>query len=61
MILLYSGCAQQAPPTTLKTAKKERQQIDQYCIDHDRDYKTTASVFNVSYSQVYSWTRSYKG
>ncbi|MBE6059757.1 MAG: helix-turn-helix domain-containing protein [Clostridium sulfidigenes] len=33
----------------------------QYCVNHDRNYKTTASVFNVSYSQVYSWTRSYKG
>mgnify|MGYP002856803313 CR=1 FL=1 len=44
-----------------KVDKKERQKIVQYCIDHNRDYKTTASVFNVSYSQVYSWTRSYKG
>ncbi|MCR5233991.1 MAG: site-specific integrase [Lachnospiraceae bacterium] len=28
MILLYSGCAQQAPPTTLKTAKKSGRPIN---------------------------------
>ena len=30
-----------------------------YCIEHGRDYKGTASVYNVSYSQVYSWVKKY--
>ena len=27
--------------------------------EHGRDYKGTASVYNVSYSQVYSWVKKY--
>ncbi len=42
-----------------KTTKEERLEIVRYCLDHDRDYKGTASKYDVSYSQVYSWVKKY--
>ena len=42
-----------------KTTIEERKEIVKYCIEHDRDYKNTASLYDVSYSQVYSWVRKY--
>lgn len=42
-----------------KTTIEERKEIVKYCIKHGRDYKGTASVYNVSYSQVYSWVKKY--
>ena len=44
-----------------KTTVEERIEIAKYCIEHELDYKGTASVYDVSYSQVYSWVRKYKG
>lgn len=43
-----------------KTTKEERIEIVKYCIEHDSDYKNTAAKYDVSYSQVYAWVRSYK-
>jgi transposase-like protein len=42
-----------------KTCIEERKKIVEYCITHNRDYKGTASLFDVSYSQVYSWVKKY--
>ena len=42
-----------------KTTIEERKEIVEYCINHGRDYKGTASHYDVSYSQVYSWVRKY--
>ena len=42
-----------------KTTIEERKKIVDYCINHNRDYKGTASIYDVSYSQVYSWVRKY--
>lgn len=42
-----------------KTTIEERKEIVKYCINHNRDYKGTASHYDVSYSQVYSWVRKY--
>ena len=42
-----------------KTTLAERREIVEYCIAHDRDYKGTASLYDVSYSQVYSWVKKY--
>lgn len=42
-----------------KTTIDERKEIVEYCINHNRNYKDTASLFNVSYSQVYSWVKKY--
>ena len=42
-----------------KTTIEERKEIVEYCINHYRDYKETASVYDVSYSQVYSWVKKY--
>ena len=42
-----------------ETTIEERKEIVDYCINHNRDYKGTASIYDVSYSQVYSWVRKY--
>jgi len=42
-----------------KTTIKERKEIVEYCINHNRNYKDTAALFEVSYSQVYSWVKKY--
>ena len=42
-----------------KTTIEERKEIVEYCINHNRNYKETASVYSVSYSQVYSWVKKY--
>ena len=44
-----------------KTTLEERKEIVIYCINHNRDYKNTATKFDVFYSQVYSWVRKYDG
>lgn len=43
----------------LKTTIEERKEIAIYCIEHNRDYKGTAALYDVSYSQVYSWVKKY--
>lgn len=42
-----------------KTSVEERKEIVTYCIKHNRNYKDTAALFDVSYSQVYSWVKKY--
>ena len=42
-----------------KTTIEERKEIVEYCLSHDRAYKDTASLYDVSYSQVYSWVKKY--
>lgn len=42
-----------------KTTIKERKEIVEYCINHERNYKDTAALYDVSYSQVYSWVKKY--
>ena len=42
-----------------KTTLEERKEIVDYCINHNRNYKNTATKFDVSYSQVYSWVKKY--
>ena len=42
-----------------KTTFEERKEIVSYCISHSRNYKETATKYDVSYSQVYSWVKKY--
>ncbi len=42
-----------------KTTFEERKEIVEYCLEHGRDYKGTASLYDVSYAQVYNWVRKY--
>lgn len=42
-----------------KTTLEERKEIVKYCLEHDRDYKETASNYDVSYNQVYTWVKKY--
>ena len=42
-----------------KTTIEERKEIVEYCIQHNRNYKETASFYDVSYSQVYTWVKKY--
>lgn len=43
-----------------KTTIEERREIVSYCLVHGHDYKGTADVYKVSYSQVYSWVKKYE-
>jgi len=45
--------------TRRTTTLDERKEIVEYCLSHNRDYKGTASLYDVSYSQVYSWVKKY--
>ncbi len=42
-----------------KTTQEERKEITEYCIAHRKDYKGTAALYDVSYSQVYTWVKKY--
>ena len=42
-----------------KTTREERKEITEYCIAHRKDYKGTAALYDVSYSQVYTWVKKY--
>ena len=42
-----------------KTTLTERLEIVEYCLKHGQDYKNTASIYDVSYNQVYSWVKKY--
>lgn len=42
-----------------KTTLEERKEITEYCIVHNKDYKGTAALYDVSYSQVYTWVQKY--
>ena len=42
-----------------KTTQEEREEIVKYCIEHNKDYKGTAALYDVSYSQVYGWVQKY--
>ena len=42
-----------------KTTQEERKEITEYCIAHNKDYKGTAALYGVSYSQVYTWVQKY--
>ena len=43
-----------------KTTLEERKEIVKYCLEHDRDIKTTASLYKCSYHQVRSWVLKYE-
>ena len=43
-----------------KTTIDERMEIVKYCIGHNCNYKDTATLSDVSYSQVYSWVKKYE-
>lgn len=43
-----------------KTTYKERIEIVNYCLDHNKNYKDAAFEFGVNYAQVYSWVKKYK-
>ena len=42
-----------------KTTLEERKEIVEYCVSHGWDYKDTAALYDVSYSQVYTWVKKY--
>jgi len=43
-----------------KTTLEERIEIVSYCIAKGKDYAATIEKYKVSYSQIYSWVRSYE-
>ena len=42
-----------------KTTIEERNEIVQYCLEHNKEYKLAAEHFDVSYAQVYQWVQKY--
>ena len=42
-----------------KTTIEERKEIVKYCLEHARNYKETASNYDVSYNQVYTCVKKY--
>ena len=42
-----------------KTTLEERIEIVNWCIDHDKNYKETATKFECSYTQVYQWVNKF--
>jgi transposase len=43
-----------------KTTFEERVEIVSFCIENNDDFQLTAEKFQVSYQQVYTWTKKYK-
>lgn len=42
-----------------KTTLDERKEITEHCVVHNKDYKGTATLYDVSYGQVYTWVKKY--
>lgn len=42
-----------------KTTQEERIKIVNYCLEHNKNYKKTAKLFDISYTQVYQWVKKY--
>ena len=42
-----------------KTTLVERSEIVNYCLEHNKNYKEAAELFDVSYTQVYQWVKKY--
>lgn len=42
-----------------KTTQKERREIVDWCLNHDKNYKLAAEKFHCSYAQVYNWVRKF--
>lgn len=41
-----------------KTTQEERIKIVNYCLEHNKNYKKTAELFDISYTQVYQWIKN---
>lgn len=44
-----------------KITLEERVQIVTYCLEHKKNYKEAAELFDVSYTQIYQWVKKYLG
>ena len=42
-----------------KTTQQERLEAVKYCIENGNDYNLTAEKFQVSYQQIYLWTKKF--
>lgn len=42
-----------------KTTLEERKEIVEYCLEHNSNYRESAALYDVSYSQVYNWVKKY--
>lgn len=43
-----------------QTTLKERIEIVEYTLAHDKDYQSAVDKYQVSYQQVYAWVRKYE-
>ena len=46
--------------TGRKTTQEERVRIARECLENECNYEEIARKYNVSYQQVYSWTKKYQ-
>ena len=45
---------------TLKVSKQEKIEIVKWCLEHNRDIKSTAAHFKGNYAQIYQWVKKYE-
>ncbi len=45
---------------TLRVSKQEKIEIVKWCLEHNRDIKSTAAHFKGNYAQIYQWVRKYE-
>ena len=45
---------------TLKVSKQEKIEIIKWCLEHNRDIKSTAAHFKGNYAQIYQWVKKYE-
>ena len=38
---------------------EEKLEAVKYCLEHNKNYQETSEIYNVSYSQIYSWVKKY--
>lgn len=43
----------------MKYTTEQQQEIAQYALDHERDFKATGKKYDISYQQVAAWVRKY--
>lgn len=42
-----------------KTSQKERQEIVNWCLEYDKNYKLAVEKYSCSYAQVYNWVNKF--
>lgn len=57
---MYQASGEAGLQNSTKTNYDEQVEIVSFCIENDENYLLTAKKYQVSYQQVYTWTKKYK-